>query len=400
VFADTDPVIFDAGSVGDVVGAAATIALAAPGMVTAAHLGVLGVGSLCYRERLPDRVPPVRFLVVVPAHNEELVLACTLEAITASMRSRDQLLVVDDRSTDRTGEIALGFGATVLRREPGEPPGRAAARQAALRHARSLEWDAMVMIDADSIVESGFFDACERMLATGAVALQARSEAAIGTRLIDQAALASFAVQGVLMPRGRDALHGLVRLRGTGMVLRRDVIDGFEFRAPASEDLVYALDLCLAGIRIRHVESARLRSQNAGSWRTATEQKMRYEVGRLAAAREFVRPLLASRTFAGLEAAWFLMSPPLANAMAFLLLALVVGLVIGPAWAVGIVVAAIATLSAAIGLAFVQARLHPRVILAVAVAPAYLAWKLLVQVRAMLSLRRGPYEFGATERHT
>ena len=39
-------------------------------------------------------------------------------------------------------------------------------------------------------------------------------------------------------------------------------------------------------------------------------------------------------------------------------------------------------------------------ILAVAVAPAYLAWKLLVQVRAMLSLRRGPYEFGATERHT
>ena len=55
----------------------------------------------------------------------------------------------------------------------------------------------------------------------------------------------------------------------------------------------------------------------------------------------------ASRTFAGLEAAWFLVSPPLANAPAFLLLALVVGLVIGPAWAVGIVVAAIATLSAA-----------------------------------------------------
>ena len=41
-------------------------------------------------------------------------------------------------------------------------------------HARSLEWDAMVMIDVDSIVEFGFFDAGERKLATGAVALQAR----------------------------------------------------------------------------------------------------------------------------------------------------------------------------------------------------------------------------------
>ena len=163
---------------------------------------------------------------------------------------------------------------------------------------------------------------------------------------------------------------------------------------------MFSLDLCLAGIRIRHAESARLRSQNAGSWRTATEQKMRYEVGRLAAAREYVRPVLASRTFAGIEAAWFLVSPPLANALTFLLLALVVGVLFGPVWAVAIVVAAIATLSAAIGLAFVQARLHPRVFLAIAVAPAYLGWKLLVQLRAMLSLRRGPYEFGATERHT
>ena len=76
------------------------------------------------------------------------------------------------------------------------------------------------------------------------------------------------------------------------------------------------------------------------------------------------------------------------------------GLMIGPAWAVAVVAVAIATLSAAIGLVFVQARLHPRVILALAVAPAYLAWKLFVQLRAMLSLRHGPYEFGATERHT
>ena len=135
MFADTGPVMLDAGPVGGVVGAAATMALAAPGMVTAAHLGVLGLGSLCYRERLPDQAPPVRFLVVVPAHNEELVLADTLAAITASMRPRDQLLVVDDRSTDRTGVIARLAGATVLRREPGEPPGRAAARQAALQHA-------------------------------------------------------------------------------------------------------------------------------------------------------------------------------------------------------------------------------------------------------------------------
>ncbi len=388
-----------AGGALGVVGTVATLAVAAPGILTAAHVGLLGVGSLCYREHLPVDAPPVRLLVVVPAHNEELVLADTLAAITASMRPRDLLLVVDDRSTDRTGDIARAAGAIVLRRMPGETPGRAAARQAALERARSLDWDAIVMIDADSIVEAGFFDACERMLATGAAALQARSEAADGRRLVDQAALASFAVQGVLMPRGRDRLHGLVRLRGTGMVLRRDVIERFAFRAPASEDLVYALDLCLASVRIRHIESARLRSQNAGSWRTATEQKMRYEVGRMSAAREFVRPLLASRSFAGFEAAWFLLSPPFATAALSLLLGAAVGIAIGSAWAVWVVAAALIVMAAALGLAFVQARLHPRVLFAMAIAPVYLGWKLVVQARAAVSVRRGPREFGATERH-
>ena len=197
----------------------ACVLLAVPGLLTVAHLGLLAIGSLFYQERTPTgEVPTVRFLVVVPAHNEALVLDDTLSALTADLRPTDALLVVDDRSTDRTAAIAESYGAEVLRRPPEAEPGRAAARQAAIDAAASMEWDAMVMIDADSIIEPGFFDAAERMMATGAVAIQARSEAALGHRLVDQAALASFALQGVLMPRGRDRLGFLVRLRGTGMV--------------------------------------------------------------------------------------------------------------------------------------------------------------------------------------
>jgi glycosyltransferase involved in cell wall biosynthesis len=377
------------------------VVLAAPALLTVVHLSTLGIASLFYRERLPTgSVPEVRFLVVVPAYNEELVLADTLIAIRSSMRDRDTLLVVDDRSTDRTSEIARRHGARVLRREPGDEPGRAAARQAAIEHAATLEWDAMVMVDADSIIGSGFFDVCERMLATGAKALQARSEAAIGRRLVDQAALASFAVQGVLMPRGRDRLRMLVRLRGTGMVLHRDLIEGFRFRAPSSEDLVYSLDLCRAGVRIRHVESARLRSQNAGSWRTAAKQKMRYEVGRMAAGREFVRPLIAGRGFVGLEAAWFLLSPPFATAAALLLASLLIAAVASPMWLVVTVAVLLLALLLVLLLAIVQARLHPRIFLALAIAPAYLVWKVVVQIKASFELRRGNRELGATERHT
>src|SRR4029079_8001443 len=93
-------------------------------------------------------------------------------------RKRDVVLVVADRCADATAAIARRFGALVLERGADEEPGRAAARQAGLEHASALDWDAVVMLDADSVIEPGFFDACERALAAGADAVQARGAGA------------------------------------------------------------------------------------------------------------------------------------------------------------------------------------------------------------------------------
>jgi hypothetical protein len=382
-----------------VVIALVTLLALGPGLSTVVHLSVMTVGALRHRSD-PPRIdlPRHRLLVVVPAHEEELVLAATLDAINADLRRGDRLMVVDDRSTDRTGEIAAAAGAIVVTRYPGEVPGRAAARQAALERAARLDWDAIVMIDADSIIEPGFFDACDRMLATGAEALQARSEAALGRRAVDLAALASFAVQGVVLPRGRDHWGLLVRLRGTGMVLRRSLLTRFAFRSPASEDLVYSLDLCRAGVRIRHVDDARLRSQNAGSWRVAADQKVRYEAGRLAAAREAMGGLLRTRTLAGLEAAWFLASPPVATAAALLAVSAVAGVVVSATWVLVVAVVGLVGLVTVVVIAAAMAGVGPRIVVALAVAPAYLAWKAVVSMRAAVAVARGVDEFGATSR--
>ena len=370
-----------------------------PGAATALHLGLLAVGSLLYRvPPKPKSVPPVRFLILVPAYNEEKVIGDTLDALTADMRPRDQLVVVADRCTDATAAIARAAGALVLERGADEEPGRAAARQAGVEYAMSLEWDAMVMVDADSIIERGFFDECEAALARGAEALQARSEAAIGPGLLDQAALASFAMQGVLMPRGRSRLHLLVRLRGTGMVLARRIVTQFQFRAPASEDLWYSLDLCLAGLRPAHVETARLRSLSVATWEAAGDQRIRYEAGRMSAAREFARPLLRRHDFASLEAAWFLLTPPFAVAVFCVVAAAAL------AWLAGATVLAfvglgfLALLTATLAVALVQAGAGARTWLGLAIAPWYVPWKAVIQIRALLRLRTRDRAFGATPR--
>lgn len=367
-----------------------------PGLAAAVHLGLLAAASLWYRERRGRAVDRLRFLVLIPAHNEALVIGRCLEAIGADARDGDAVLVVADRCEDDTAAIARRAGASVLERGPEEQPGRAAARQAGLERARSLEWDAVVMLDADSVIAPGFFDACEQALGAGADAVQARSESSRGHSLAAEASLAAFALQGITIPRGRDRLGLSVRLRGTGMAIRRHLALAHEFHAPASEDLAFTLDLILAGTRCRHVESARLRSEGENNWGSFGGQKVRYEAGRMNAARGYV-PRLLRRTIhrrdpAALEAAWFLATPPYALAVVSVLTALLLAAAV-QAWTLAAVFgAALVTLALVIVVGLIQARAGVRTWLALLAAPWYLAWKTIIQVRALASvLRRDDY---------
>jgi cellulose synthase/poly-beta-1,6-N-acetylglucosamine synthase-like glycosyltransferase len=371
------------------------VAIGLPGLAVAAQLGLLAAASLFYRESRSGPHSGIRFLVLIPAHNEEPVIRRCLEAIAADRRGGDVVLVVADRCTDATAEIARSFGARVLERGPAEEPGRAAARQAGLEHARSLEWDAVVMLDADSVISPGFFLACERALA-GAGAVQARSESQKGRTLATEASLAAFTLQGVTLPRGRDRLGMFVRLRGTGMAMRRDVALAHRFRAPASEDLFFTLDLLMDGVRCRHVDAARLRSEGASTWNNFGGQKVRYEAGRIAAARAYL-PGLARRAVRGgdlacADAAWFLATPPFAVAVLSLLVGLVLASVAQALVLTALLGAGLLALAAVIVTGLIQARVGVRTWLALLAAPWYLAWKTVVQLRAVASVfRRDDY---------
>jgi cellulose synthase/poly-beta-1,6-N-acetylglucosamine synthase-like glycosyltransferase len=373
-----------------------------PGLAAALHLGTLALASLFYRAPRAAQVDAVSFLILIPAHNEELVIGKGLAAIAADRRERDTVLVVADRCTDGTADVARSSGAEVLERGADEEPGRAAARQAGLERARGLDWDAVLMLDADSIIEPGFFDACERALARGAVAVQARSESSHGRSLATEASLAAFTLQGITIPRGRDALGISVRLRGTGMAIRRDAALAHRFRAPASEDLFFTLDLMLDGVRCRHVDDARLRSEGAGTWGAFGGQKVRYEAGRMSAARDYVPRLLRRairrRDLSCLEAAWFLASPPFALAA----LSLVLGAGLAAAaggWVVAAVLAAgLLSLVLTLATGLIQARAGIRTWLALLAAPWYVGWKAVVQLRALASVLRRDKYYGPTAR--
>lgn len=85
----------------------------------------------------------------IPVRDGEAYLAEAIESVLAQSRPCDQLIVVDNGSTDRSAEIAAGFGPAVeVVSEP--QPGIGAARNAARRATRG---DYLAFLDADDLWE-------------------------------------------------------------------------------------------------------------------------------------------------------------------------------------------------------------------------------------------------------
>lgn len=84
--------------------------------------------------------------VVIPCYNGEAFLGEALESVRAQTRQPDEILVVNDGSTDRTPEIARSFGARLL--ENSSNMGPSVTRNRALFAVRN---EIVAFIDADDL---------------------------------------------------------------------------------------------------------------------------------------------------------------------------------------------------------------------------------------------------------
>lgn len=87
--------------------------------------------------------------IVIPAYNEESYLKTCLDAISAQSVLPDEVIVVDNNSTDKTSEIAKTFPFVTLLHE--KQRGLYFSRQTGMNSAKS---EIIARIDADTIIDS------------------------------------------------------------------------------------------------------------------------------------------------------------------------------------------------------------------------------------------------------
>jgi len=133
--------------------------------------GVLS-GYVLFRQHMlpegPERLPGGRRLsVIIPARNEEASLPHLLESLRNQTLQPDEIIVVNDGSSDRTGEIARRFGARVID-NTAVPPGWTGKNWAVWTGYKASAGDLLAFIDADVRLSPKALSAvAEACLATG-----------------------------------------------------------------------------------------------------------------------------------------------------------------------------------------------------------------------------------------
>ena len=384
-------------------------------------LTLLGAAAARRSAPLPE-APPLRLAVVVPAHNEELVLAATL----TSLLSQDypagctEVVVVADNCSDSTAAIARSHGAAVLERTSETERGKGYALNFAISHllAQPLVPDAVVIVDADTQAAPDFL---RRMSARISQNKDLRGYGAWQGRYgvlnsVDgwRAALmtAAFDLVNHVKPLGRDRLGLSAGLKGNGMAFTSALAAALPWPGGSlTEDLDYGLELARRfDLRVQYVPEARVAAQMPATADQAASQRKRWEQGRSGLVRERALPLLAEslrrRSLLLFDAAWDLLTPPLAE-LATLLLAFLALTALGSAthllphpaaWlgasAFGLIALVVYILG---GLKVAGA--GPEAYAALLRAPFYAVWKIALLVTGRKKSKNTSDEWIRTERH-
>ncbi|MGA2862772.1 MAG: glycosyltransferase family 2 protein [Steroidobacteraceae bacterium] len=271
-------------------------ALALAALVPCAYLFTQTLMSGRLRTPLPVS-RRLRFDLVVPAYNEAQAIAATVANLLQIDWPRDQyrILVVADNCTDATAAMAAAAGATVLERQDLSQRGKGyALRFAFQRSHEDGRADAVVVIDADSLVSSNLLEAFAARIEQGAHAVQAHHGVlnpgrAWRTRLLAIAIAANHVVRS----RARERAQLSSGIRGNGWCVTHALLQKVEYNAfSLAEDLEFGIDLGLNGFRVYYAGEAHASQEMVADAKTARKQRQRWEHGRFHLIRTRTLPLL------------------------------------------------------------------------------------------------------------
>jgi 1,2-diacylglycerol 3-beta-glucosyltransferase len=230
--------------------------------------GLYSIAASIYQKRKLKKYPLVinenfkPFVsIMIPAHNEEGVIANTVENVLNIDYPNFEIIVIDDRSSDNTATVIKELAdkhEKVIAMVRGEDayPGKSAVLNDAFQVAKG---EAILVFDADATVEPDFLNKLIPHLEPADVgAVQARKVIRNkDVNLLTRCQNNEYTMDTQLQV-GRDAVKGAVELRGNGELIKRKALEdiGGWNNETITDDLDMSTRLHIKGWDIRFCPDA------------------------------------------------------------------------------------------------------------------------------------------------
>jgi 1,2-diacylglycerol 3-beta-glucosyltransferase len=366
-----------------------------------AFLWLPAVSELVALFRRGHQPPPessgsiARLLFLVPAHDEQsLIVECVDSLVRMSYPAEARrIVVIADNCSDATAQLAREHGAEVLERHDTASPGKPRAIRWALDQSNLEQWDACVIVDADSTVDPGFATALARFMPLRSCAVQAyfgtRNEWDTWlTRLAGVLARCRYEVSYPL----RQAAGLNCPMTGNGMCIGAGLLSTGGWQAfSLTENWELYASYTAEGVPIRYARDALLFSEEARSMKEGGTQRRRWLAGRLWVFRKWWRPLLGSSKIGRhqkLDALAELAGPsPVIHLVLAMAIAALSLLAVGGSPGVWLAILAAGSLAPIMITTGIVIMRHPqplKTIVAFVMLPPYAVWRILTALRTVL----------------
>lgn len=256
---------------------------------------VRGASLLANIQQHPSR----RFVIAIPAHDEESVIAATVRRLRALDYPPEQfeIHVVADHCSDNTAEAARQAGAHVHERNEGPRTGKGVALSWLFQQVfedNENDCDAVVIFDADTQVDTGFLRTMDARLEQGDRVIQGQHIISNPQRgWFPALTRAMFLVDNRFQNLGRTNLGWSAKHMGDSICFRAEILRKIGWGQGLTEDYQLRQRLLLEGVKIGYEPAAMGFGEAPLTWAQAQAQRARWLRGTYDSSQQFARRLLA-----------------------------------------------------------------------------------------------------------
>jgi cellulose synthase/poly-beta-1,6-N-acetylglucosamine synthase-like glycosyltransferase len=372
------------------------------------HLVIFAMNALIAESIDPVPARIRRFAVLIPAHNEEAHLPRLLASIASEKYPPESFraIVIADNCTDETAAVARAYDAEVLERHDSTNRGKGHAIKWSLKQMAIDEYDAVVVVDGDSVIAPGFLHHLNVLMERGDQVIQCYNGVANPgqswfTRLMD----VSRTMANEIIHPGKRKLGLSSHLMGNGMCFDVRVLETTGWNAlSVGEDWEYYAQLVIGGSYVGYSRGSRVYHQESANLRQASTQRLRWSSGRFAVLKRYGPTLvihaLRTRNLRCLDAAMPLILPNPSLGINLTLIGLAAGALSWFVGGSGVIATWFAVLAVAqLGMLMVSVlytKDRAASAASLVLAPLFLAWKLGIDVLSIFGI--GSQEWKHTHR--